>query len=65
MTLTIEHQTKTRSSWENWLSPVIQVTWEARTVGWLEKKELLPLGRSNSVTAVIDTLAMGRSTEEI
>ena len=23
---------------ENWLSPVIQATWEARTEGWLEKE---------------------------
>ena len=31
-----------RENWlsgrENWLSPVIQATWEARTVGWLEKE---------------------------
>ena len=27
-------------------------TWEARTVGWLEKYELLPPGRSNSVAAL-------------
>ena len=28
---------------ENWLSPVIQATWEARTVGWLEKEgSILP-----------------------
>ena len=32
---------------ENWLSPVSQAPWEARTVGWLEKEELLPPGRSN------------------
>ena len=37
---------------ENWLSPVIQATWEARTVGWLEKEELLPPGRGNSVAAL-------------
>ena len=41
-------------SQENWLSagriwhsPVIQATWEARTVGWLDKEELLPPDRSN------------------
>ena len=27
---------------ENWLSPVIQTNWEARTVGWLEVERLLP-----------------------
>jgi hypothetical protein len=24
------------AGWEIWLSPVIQATWEARAVGWLE-----------------------------
>ena len=37
---------------ENWLSPVIQATWEPRTVEWLEKEELLPPGRSNYVAAL-------------
>ena len=37
---------------ENWLSPVIQATWEARTVGWLEVEWLLPPDKSDSVTAL-------------
>ena len=27
---------------ENWLSPAIQATWEARTEGWLEVQRPLP-----------------------
>ena len=39
-------------SQENWLSPVIQATWEARTVGWLEVEKLLPPDRRTSVSAI-------------
>ena len=31
------------TSWENWLSPVIQATLEAITVGWLKVKSLISL----------------------
>ena len=37
---------------ENWLSPVIQINWEARTVGWLEVERLLPSAYKNSVAAL-------------
>ena len=37
---------------ENCLSPVIQATWEARTVGWLEVEWLLPSDKSDSVAAL-------------
>ena len=33
---------------ENWLSPVIQTTWEARTVGWQEEDRLIPTGGLDS-----------------
>ena len=32
------------TSREIWHSPVIQATWEARTVGWLETERSLPPG---------------------
>ena len=56
---------------ENWLSPVSQAPWEARTVGWLEKEELLPPGTVEAITvcdrmkAPLGPPAMGRSTEEV
>ena len=37
---------------ENWLSPVIQATWEARTRGWLEVERLLPSAYRDSVAAL-------------
>ena len=39
-------------SQKNWLSPVIQATWEARTVGWLVVEWLLPPDRSDAVAAL-------------
>ena len=45
---------------ENWLSPVIQATWEARTVGWLEKEGSLLPDRIISVAALWPT-CFGRS----
>ena len=47
----------TREIWvsrKNWLSPVIQVTWEARTVGCLKKEGSLPPPR-NGVRGCIMT----------
>ena len=40
---------------ENWLSPVIQATWEARSVGWLEKEGSQRPGRMISVAALWPT----------
>ena len=37
-----------RSKFENWLSPVIQANWEARTVGWLVVERQLPSAYSSS-----------------
>ena len=37
---------------ENWLSLVIQATWEARTVGWLEKEGSLRPGSMICVAAL-------------
>ena len=37
---------------ENWLSHVIQATWEARTMGWLEVERLLPSADGDSVAAL-------------
>ena len=49
---------------ENWLSPVIQATWEARSVGWLEKEGSQRPGRMISVAALWPT-CLGRPTEEV
>ena len=48
----------------NWLSPVIQATCEARTVGWLEKERSLHTDRMISVAALWPT-CLGRSSEEV
>ena len=49
---------------ENWLSPVIQATWEARTVEWLENEGSLRPGRMISEAALWPT-GLGRPTEEV
>ena len=52
------------NSRENWLSPIIQATWEARTVGWLEKEGFIHTDRMISVAALWPT-CFGRSTLEV
>jgi hypothetical protein len=47
--LNIAHKTEGR---EMWLSPVIQATWEARAVGWLEVLRLLRANRWNFRSAL-------------
>ena len=37
---------------ENWLSSVIQATWEARPVGWLAVERQIPSGGVDSVAAL-------------
>ena len=53
-----------KRSRENWLSPVFQATWEARTVGWLEVEWLLLSDMCDSVAVLRPPPAWGRATEE-
>jgi hypothetical protein len=45
---------------ENWLSPVIQATWEATTVGWLEVNTPLRHNRRISGSALWASTLTGR-----
>ena len=45
-------------------SPVIQATWEARTVGWFEVERLIP-SRERILCPHNGLPAWGRSTEEV
>ena len=62
----MQYQTLTQckckyNEWEDWLFPVIQATWEARTAGWLEKESFFHQTKAIRIKA---PLAMGRSAEE-
>ena len=62
--LNMHHIYRELVSRENWLSPVIQATWDARTLGWLWKEGSLLPGRSISVAALWPTCLEGQ-TEEV
>ena len=60
----LSHNVRSRckyNEWEDWLFPVIQATWEARTAGWLEKESFFHQTKAIRIKA---PLAMGRSAEE-
>ena len=59
----MEEEAEKKWSRENWLSPVIQTTWEARTEGWLETEGSLRPVRMISVAALWPT-CLGRSNRE-